>query len=343
MRIGTNPQKHSEVLLQHRRHRVIVPVFIPAESGFQAAAFDVFRMSIDSLLRTTGDETRITIVNNASIAKVDDFCRQLLADGRIDRYVANAENRGKAEVVLAAARGSWEEFITVADADILFRHGWVAAAARAFETFPRLGVIGLLTAPAAAYRATSSVILDSVLRLRLRMGRIVPDEVIREFVASTGLEGTKSERRMMETPQFFLNSAHGPYLIGANHAVATYRREVFFADIDKRVTHPFRRKAKLIKHHFDLPSDRLGFWRLCFTRPLAYHMGNTVDEHALQLAAEPATAAPGGEFPETRAKRGLVRFVPFRFRTWLTFGALRLAFRFRRRKDVPAAADGAVA
>ena len=316
MRVGQNPEKTSERKLVHKRHRVIIPVYIPNEEGFYAQSVEVFHRTMESLFETTGDETNITIVNNNSIGVVEQSCREWVKSDKIDRYIAYSENRGKAEVVLAAARGSWEDYITVADADILFFPGWLEKVSEAFSTFPKLGVCGLLTSPFSQSRATSTVYLDTLTRFSLKKDKVVSDEVIREFTRSTGLSDSDREKMMLASKQHFLSKNGQHFLLGANHAAATYAREIFFHERNRKVIYPFRRKAKLIKSHFDIPSDKLGFWRMSFPRPLAYHMGN-VPESPERTEALQFDFPSEIRFPEKPPKQSLFRLLPYGLRSRL--------------------------
>ena len=336
MRIGQNPEKAKEQKLVHKNHRVIVPVFIPEETGFFEHSYSVFLATMNSLFSTVGNETNITVIDNNSIDKVAAQCQDWQRVGKIDRFIQYGENRGKAEAVLAAARGSWEEFITVSDADILFKQGWVKQIAEAFSIVPKLGAIGLLTSPACTFRASSTAVLDSMLSLRLRIGVIVSDESIKEFCISTGLDGSKAEKEMLDTQQFYINVRGKKFLIGANHAAITYRRHIFFDSLDRKVEYPFRRQAKLIKNHFDIPSDRMGYWRLSFQEPMAYHLGNTIssneEEKLQELLLNDKEPRDSIEFPTRREQRSWMRFLPYSLRNKVVFWFLKAIQKFFPRK-----------
>lgn len=313
MRVGQNPEKSKEILLEHKQHRVIIPIFIPNEEGFHANALEVFRLNLESLISTIGDETNITVINNDSIPKVNAFLQPYLESGKIDRYVVNRENRGKAEVVLAAARSSWEEFITVADADILFYDGWVGKVAEAFHAFPKAGVVALLTFPDSVNRATTSVLFDNFFRGAIKAGKIVKEEELKRSYQSIGLSGSERESKALESKRLYLVNDGEKYLIGANHAVATYRREVFFYDIETKVKYPFRRKAKLIKNFMDIPSDKCGFWRISFPQSYAYHMGNSILDWYDEKIRVSQSNMPREKalFPKTKPKRSITRILPY--------------------------------
>lgn len=335
MRVGQNPEKFKEDELRHCMHRVIIPVYIPNQEGYFQSALPIFEKSLKSLIDTVGEETRITIINNNSIEEVDNLCRRFVAEKKIDRYILNQENRGKAEGVLAAARGSWEEFITISDADIFFFEGWLENVAEAFRLFPKLGVIGLLTAPASTYRASSSTLLDCLFSFKLRIGKVISKKTILAFTHSAGLDGTKAEKEMLACPHFYVRRGDKIFMLGANHAVATYRREIFFFDIGEKVRYPFRRKSQLIKRYFDVPSDKMGLYRLSFQESQAYHMGNTLDNGGLNTAiADSAGVFPAkAVFPDRKIQRSWIRFLlPYPVRNYIVSMFL-YAFRrhFRRR------------
>jgi cellulose synthase/poly-beta-1,6-N-acetylglucosamine synthase-like glycosyltransferase len=148
MRIGTNPKKLNVKKLIHKPHRVIIPVYIlNLEEEYFKNALEVLKLSLDSLLATTNPEqTNITIINNNSCNEVDNFLEEYFQKSAIDKYVKRTQNRGKVETILSEALGSYEDFITIADADVLYWPGWLEESMKLFTRFSP-GVVMPLPAP----------------------------------------------------------------------------------------------------------------------------------------------------------------------------------------------------
>ena len=81
----------------------------------------VLRLCLQSLTETVDlSKTNITLINNHSCLSASLVAQEFVTKGVIDKYVIRNENRGKLENVLAEARASYEEYITICDADFLF-------------------------------------------------------------------------------------------------------------------------------------------------------------------------------------------------------------------------------
>jgi len=160
MRRGKNPSIHKELELQEASHRVIIPVYIPNAEGYFKEAFDVFKICVNSLLQTINDDTRISIISNASSSKVNAFINELFNQGRIDRAVFNEDNVGKMNAIIAETRASFEEFITYADADVFFDKGWLYQTYRIFKEVPKAGFVSMNPTPDNLTMAHSTVLAN---------------------------------------------------------------------------------------------------------------------------------------------------------------------------------------
>ncbi len=134
MRVGVNPLKDRPVDTVGAWHRIILPVFIPEENGYFQNSAAVLEACLDSILRTTGEETAVTVVVNGAGEKTKRVLEQFQEGCARADLIWRAKNAGKVEALFGAARGYHEPFVTMTDCDVLLRPGWLD---RTMEIFAR--------------------------------------------------------------------------------------------------------------------------------------------------------------------------------------------------------------
>lgn len=271
MRVGIHPLKDKSGLPPYKRHRIVVPVYIPSSEGYFAFAVQIFQMSFQSLLETIDPEhVSITVIDNACMPDVTDFLQRALNEGRIDKLVCNAKNRGKVAPVVGELLGSHEQFVTLADADVLFQHGWLAAVEEVFQTWPCAGAVSPAAQSNVAFYSDDVTWLYSVLSAQIRHGKFVSDDDMLQFAQSVGNEKLYSTKDLRS--QYALRRNGVEALIGGGHFVITLRRCCY----DKFDYQPLNQGlgAKGMRQ-IDAQIDGGGWLRLSTTKAYALHMGNT--------------------------------------------------------------------
>jgi len=271
MRIGINPEKLEPKKLIHKSHRVIIPVYIPnLEDDYFKNALEVLKICLDSLLATISlEQTNITIINNASCQEVDRLLTKYFEEGKLDKYIKLKENRGKVEPVLSEAMSSFEEYITISDADVLFRNGWLFYTMQLFDTFPKVGVVAPLPCPHLYSYCNSSCIVDNFLSRKIKYGTVVKKNTLKEFERSIG----SSLMQSYYDTQYYIQKHNVKALLGAGHFIATYKN-FFRYSVDKKVPYVFANGLE--KTFIDDVAEKFGMWRLSTTEAYVYHMGNTI-------------------------------------------------------------------
>lgn len=271
MRVGIHPLKNKSALPPYKRHRVVVPVYIPSDEGYFASAVDIFHMSFQSLLATIDPEhVSITVIDNACMSEVSDFLRQALYEGRIDKLVCNAQNRGKVAPVVGELLSSHEQFVTLADADVIFQHGWLAAVEEIFQTWPCAGAVSPAAQSNVAFYSNDVTWLYGVLSGQVRHGKFVSDDDMLQFAQSVSNERLYSIKDLRS--QYALRRNGVEALIGGGHFVITLRRCCY----DQFSYQPLNEGlgAKGMRQ-IDTQIDSGGWLRLSTTKAYALHMGNT--------------------------------------------------------------------
>ena len=274
MRIGVNPEKKKLNKLHYKKHRVIIPVYI-SEVGeiYFSNLFKVFKASINSLLQTISEDyTAITIINNACKSEVTDYLDNLLAEKKIDKHVKLVSNYGKVYTVISEARASYEDFITIADADVFYFNNWEKEVFKIFSAFDKVGVVSPVPGPHGALY--NNVSLFGSLFCKPKKGNVVDPKSFTLFEKGTNnpkiFQGRKHK---WKEKQYYIDNNKVKACVGCGHFVATYKN-VF-------------NKIPLLKPEFvfksgdedeflDMQFDKLGYFRVSTIIAYGYHLGTTV-------------------------------------------------------------------
>jgi hypothetical protein len=325
MRNGTNIEKTSPDLAPFGRHRVVLPVYIPSDEGYFSQSRQVLRLCLESLRRTTSGRVSVSIVSNGSIPSVNDELREHYESGWIDQLLINRRNWGRVDAVAAVIRGTFEPLITVSDADVFFRTGWLDAIEDLFTRFPECGSASPVPLPEALWHYTSATILGGIVRRELSFRKIVPDDDLDRFARSIGrpdMYGPDSR-----AAQLVVQRGGAYACVGCGHFVCTIRREV----VESMPREPSLRAlgGRASERWLDIPPDRAGFWRLSTTRAYAWHMGNTPEPWMHdELAALPEPPAAVGELaPISPPRLRWTSRLPWRARRLLTQGVKKTRLR----------------
>jgi len=286
MRIGVNPEKDKETKLVHKNHRIIIPFWIPnVEDEYFKNQPEVLRLCLKSLTETIDiEKTNITLINNNSCLEASNIAKEFVSKGLIDKYIVRSENRGKLENVLSEVRASYENFITISDADFLFSPGWESEVFSIMETFPYAGMVTCYPAAHLAYQYNCNIILHP-----LKIGKIVTDEDVDLFEKGHGHpidKGLYSYKKLKlkyiwRDKQYYLKKNNQIALLGAVHALATFRKEVTNRFNPKLVEYIFKRGYE--EEYIDMIVEKSGYLRLSTAKLFAYHMGNTIPEDVLKV------------------------------------------------------------
>jgi len=270
MRVGTNPVKNSLTKLIHKPHRIIIPIYVPnVEEEYYKNSIVVLKKCLDSLIATSSQEcTNITLINNGSCGEVDIILLDYLKKEKIDRYIKQ-ENRGKVEAVLKEAKSSYEEYITISDADVLFRSGWLEETLKIFNEFKKAGVVSPLPVPNIYGYCNNIALIENFLSNQIRYGYIAGENDLREFENSIG---TKGLYQNFYNKQFYIKK-NSEALLGAAHFVATYKKSLFEKEF-KKVSYVF--ENGLERDYLDVLAQKSGLWRLSTVKSYVYHMGDSL-------------------------------------------------------------------
>lgn len=273
MRIGRNPEKKLQNKIIHKKHRIIIPVFIPkSDDVYYDNLFSVLKVSINSLIRTTNQtETNISIINNNCREEVTKYIDKLLDEKKIDKHVKLSVNYGKVYTILSEAKASYEQLITIADADVFYFSNWFNETLTVFNTYDKAGVVAPLPMPQLAYYNNASLFLDKL--LKIKKGKVISDNDLLLFEKSVNSKISLRKHNWFKN-QLYLEKNKIQVCIGSGHFIATYRKEVL--DKIKVIKPIYKFEDGAESFHLDHPIDKLGYYRLSTIKSYAYHLGNTI-------------------------------------------------------------------
>ena len=308
MRAGNNPAKSASEVSGYGRHRVILPIYIPNFEGYFEHALEVLQLCLTSLRHTAAERAAITLIANGCHPAVSEELQRQFEEGWINQLLLNQINRGKTDAVVAAARGSFEPLVTIADSDVLFRPGWLEAVDEMFEAFPEAGFVSPFPSASGLRYNTSATFLEALVRRELRFEKVVLDEDLDRFAQSIGQPNFfQSEFR---AAQLIVRRRHITACVGAGHFVFTARREV----INGMPPEPSLRALDGTADQFwlDVPGDVLGFWRLSTPQAYVNHMGNYPEKWMHEELAETLQQP----IPASRTQATLPS-IPWRWPRWV--------------------------
>ena len=326
MRIGQNPEKKNYREIEYRRHRIIIPVYIPeTNQEYFEGLFEVLKTSLNSLFLTINREgTAITIINNACKPEVSVYLDALLLNSKIDKLVKLSKNIGKVSTVVSEAKSSYEALITIADADVFYFNNWENEVIKIFNTFPNTGVVAPLPMPNLTFYHNTS--LWATLFFKIKKEKIVSDKSFQLFEEGIGNETIfETKKTNWKKSQYILSKNEVKACLGAGHFIATYRREVF----DKL---PFKKPKYVFKNgdeefFLDQPIDKLGFYRLSTIDTFVYHLGNNIPKWvSLYQHQVPGNIQEIKDF--NKNKKGFFTFIdlPYRVVVW---GVLMIPYKIK--------------
>ena len=271
MRIGVNPEIDKKIA-SDAYHRVIIPIYVPHFDDYFKNGLEVTKLCLESVIKTSHEQCRITVVNNGSCSRVSEYLQELYNSGRIDQLVLQKENLGKVDAMMQIARTASEPLITLSDGDVLFLDGWIQATEKVFESFPEAGMVSPVPHGTTYGQYTTNTLFDAFFKGLLEFRSVSdPGDMLR-FAESIGRGDSMYEKDICLKYQLTVNRNDQTAVVGCGHFVATMRREVFEYAPNENSKLAYASDAD--REYIDIPNEKAGLWRLATTGNYAYHMGN---------------------------------------------------------------------
>lgn len=278
MRLGVNPQKNNAAIELLSNHRIVMVIYIPELSGYYKSMLNVVKCSIESLIKTIPETSKITIVDNGSCQVVQDYLTSLFKSKKIDSIQLLSENIGKIDALIGAARASREPIITLTDCDIYFKPNWVYETIKIFNAFKKVSSVSPIPTKGFNYYTFST--REAILKGKLKLKREFIKDNIDDY--NLFLKSINWDVEVHEKPWNVIKSNNVKAVVGSDHQVLTIRRDVLFNNSPKC---PSLIKVGSLseENYIDLAIDTSGGLRLSTYNFHALHLGNTLEPWMLDL------------------------------------------------------------
>lgn len=276
MRVGSNPNKDHINNIKYW-HQIVIPVFIPNLEGYYKETFKIFKICIKSIIKTTYSDTCISVVNNGSCLEVTNYLNNLYTSSVINELI-HTNNIGKLNSILKVIKSTNSQFITIADADVLFLNNWLNETFRIFKAFPKAGVVGLVPQFKMYSSNCSNILFENIFSKNMKFTNVINSNALIRFYQSLGWKSDYNKDYLKRN--LTIQAKNGlKAIVGSGHLVATYKKEVF-SKIPKNQTE-YLLGGNSERIYLDEPVLKVGGWRLTTADNFAYHMGN-VEENWME-------------------------------------------------------------
>ncbi|SNR36583.1 glycosyltransferase family A protein [Lutibacter flavus] len=276
MRTIPNPEKFKNSKIQNNFHRIVIPVYIPdSDVTYFSNLFEIFKVSIQSLLKTTdASETVITIINNNCKKEVSDYIDCLLLEAKIDKHVKLATNYGKVYTILSEAKGCYEPYITIADADVFYFNNWEDEVFKVFNNFTNIGVVSPVPSPHLVDYHNSSYIIKNL--FKLKKGNIINSKSFALFKQGISNNPNFFKKKNYDCLDlhYYLEKNNVKSCLGATHFIATYNSRIFKDLPLNKPKYTFKMGDEGV--FIDKFIDKFGYGRLSTNNAFAYHLGHSI-------------------------------------------------------------------
>ena len=272
MRIGYNPHRDQIHQPSDFKHQVIVPVYIPNQEGYFKDAFQILEYCLQSLFKTSHEQTFFTIVNNGSAPEIVAYLDGLFAQNKIHEII-HTTNCGKLNAILKGLSGNNFPLITITDADVLFLNGWQQETYKVFEAFPKAGAVCPTPSAKSYKKNTANIWFELFFSKTLYFRKVKNPQALQAFADS------------VSNPGFYNNYHKESYLtvknndtiavVGAGHFLVTYKNDIFETLSTKFSNYKLGGDSEM--EILDLPVVKKGLWRLSTYDNFAYHLGNVTE------------------------------------------------------------------
>lgn len=304
MRTGRNPAKSGLDAYAPKELGVALILYIPSQDGYFTNSLEIFKMQIASLRAATPQPYDLLVFDNGSCRPVVQTLQELYRDGEISWLVLSRHNIGKA--------GAWNwifaampnPMIAYADADVLFRPGWLEASLEILKAFPQAGMVSaqpnfydVLDGKGMAQRHLEN-------NPDYALAPYQPStNIIDEYCQGIGASAELAERfHQQPLPGVEHLSTKTQAVLGASHMQFIIPQAVARQVTPLPATKALLRAETMALDH---KIDELGYLHLSTRLPHVFHMGNTLNERLLneyqQITGEKPFAITSDPNPRKRA------------------------------------------
>ncbi|MFD1163097.1 glycosyltransferase family 2 protein [Hwangdonia seohaensis] len=278
MREGQNISRDQLIDKTPYNHRVIMPLYIPNNTGYYKDAFSIFEMCLKSVNKTASSNIAVSVVSNGCSDDVNNALLKFYQEGLINELIIEKEQIGKLNCILKALRTSDERFLTITDADVLFMNDWENEIMNVFEAFPKASAVSPIPVFRTQNHYTSNIIFDYFFSKKITFSEVKNPEALTKFGKSIGWEWLDEKWKdvimTLDAPKGDLKA-----VVGCNHCTVTYKREIF--ESIPHCNSKYKLGGDSEGLYLDKPSMFYDGYRLATYNNYAYHLGNKIEDWML--------------------------------------------------------------
>jgi glycosyltransferase involved in cell wall biosynthesis len=274
MRIGQNPAKSIEKVVQPAKVTITMVTYIPFLSGYYAESLEVLKVCLGSLWENTPQPYDLFVFDNASCHEVRSYLHETHQRGRIQYLLLSERNIGKGGAWNLIFQGAPGEVIAYADSDIYFNPGWLEEALDILESFPKPGMVTSrpLRTPEEYYSSTLEWAKNKS-GVILKEGDFQSWEVYSEHTHSLGISTERAREWYQKTCDRRIQYKERRVYIGAAHFEFLAHKSVLQSALPIKMDRPMGQVREL-----DKKLNQQGYLHLSTIRPLIQHMGNRLPD-----------------------------------------------------------------
>lgn len=275
MRIGKNPVKEEYDSYQCKKIGIAILTYIPNEIGYFSNSFEILKIQIESIKNSINTPADILLFDNGSNKDIQRKLSEMISNKQIDFLFLSNHNLGKTGALNWIFSSMQNEFIVYTDSDILFRQGWLEESLNIFNEIP---TVGLVTAQPCLYdilngkHKTTPPKNDEFILVE----KNIEFDIIEEYINGLGKINTPiSEFTNKKYLHVESKNQKISCIFGGSHMQFLTKKQI----ISKILPLPAKKALSKVED-FELNNrlDQLGYLQLSLTKPLVYHMGNSIDE-----------------------------------------------------------------
>lgn len=273
MRAGNNVSKEQLININASEHRIIIPLYIPHENGYYKESYSIFKLCLESLIKTANSFIKISVISNGSCDEVNEKLVKLYKKNIINELIIERDAIGKLNSILKALRTCEEPYITVSDADVLFDNNWEKEVIKIFENFPKAAAVSPIPVFRTQNHYTSNILFDYFFSKKLRFTKLKNPEALTLFAKSIGW--SRLDEKWKDVIMTITSKNNIKAVVGCNHCVVTYKRAVF--DVIPKENSKYKLGGDSEGEYLDKPPLYFDGYRLATENNYAFHMGNTTE------------------------------------------------------------------
>lgn len=266
MRVGSNPLRAATV---PQIHDVVCAVIthLPEQTGYHKGRLEVIQTSINTLIENAGADFSLVVWDNGSCEALRKWLRKISPDVLIE-----SANVGKATARASVFRMMPPKtVVAMADDDILYYPGWLAAQLKVLKTWPNVAAVSGNPIRTSFRWGCENTIAWMERQGILETGRFIPREYEDDFCVSIGRD-PESHAANTAKEQDYRGTWNGVMA----YATAHHCQFVSYAG---RILPALRNDSYAMgdEKPFDMALDAIGL-RLSTVIRTTRHIGNVIDE-----------------------------------------------------------------